>query len=253
MFLYQMPRLYCWFSRKAFLRSSQIWYWPLKRFLERIWTCCFYLLSESQQLPFRKFQVWNHQSSGLRRWFFRYGGLVSRQRQDSWHWPSCRYWARLLLTPGLLVPGFLGIKLDNECRAPWQSLHHYQLPAWRLSRPTLVFWRFWAVSCNMALLLVIIAFPVAFLTFDDIVSGGRRRVFLVLLLLFLAIRLDGLIGIGRSGGLAVGLLCFFGPGFLGARFLGSGFLGLHFWENVVGWAVAFGIMDIRFPIYGVES
>ena len=83
----------------------------------------------------------------------------------------------------------------------------------------------------MSLFLAIIAFLVAFLTLNSIVPSSQRRVFqvlllfLILFLLFLAIRLDGLIGAGRSGGLAVGLLCFLGPGFLGARFLGARFLG----------------------------
>ena len=85
----------------------------------------------------------------------------------------------------------------------------------------------------MALFLAIIALPVAFLTLDGVVPSGRRRVFpvllllLILFLLFLASRLDGFIKAGRSGGLAVGLLCFLGPGFLGAGFFGSGSLGLH--------------------------
>ena len=86
----------------------------------------------------------------------------------------------------------------------------------------------------MALLLTIIALPVAFLILDGVVPGGRRRVFPVLLLLpillllFLTSRLDGLIGAGQSGGLAVGLLYFLRPGFLGAGFLGCGSLGLYF-------------------------
>ena len=86
----------------------------------------------------------------------------------------------------------------------------------------------------MALFLAIVSLPVAFLTLDGVVSNGWKRVFPVLLLLpirlllLLAIRLDGLIGTGRSGGLGIGLLCFFGPRFLGVGFLGSGSLGLHF-------------------------
>ena len=89
-----------------------------------------------------------------------------------------------------------------------------------LPRPTLVFGRFRAVSCNMALFLAIIALPVAFLTLNGVVPGGRRRVFLVLLLLlilfllFLVSSLDGLIGAERSKGLAVGLLYFLGLGSL---------------------------------------
>ena len=86
----------------------------------------------------------------------------------------------------------------------------------------------------MALLLTIIALPVAFLTFNGVFLDGRRRVFPVLLFLpillflFLTSRLDVLIGVGQSGGFVVGLLCFFGPGFLSAGFLGNGSLGLHF-------------------------
>ena len=96
----------------------------------------------------------------------------------------------------------------------------------------------------MTYLLAIIALSVAFLTLNGIVPGGRRRVFpvllllLILFLLFLASRLDGLIGAGRSGGLAVSLLCFFGPGFLGTGFLGNSSLGLHFRRSIVRWAVA---------------
>ena len=85
----------------------------------------------------------------------------------------------------------------------------------------------------MALFFAIIALPVAFLTLNSVVSGGQRRVFPVLLLLsillllFLTSRLDGLIRAGRSGGLAIGLLCFLRPGLIGAGFLGSGSLSLY--------------------------
>ena len=86
----------------------------------------------------------------------------------------------------------------------------------------------------MAFLLAIIILSVTFFTLDSVVPGSQRRIFpvllflLILLLLFLMCRLDGLIGVGRSRGLAIGLLCFLGPGFLSAGFLGSGFLGLYF-------------------------
>ena len=92
----------------------------------------------------------------------------------------------------------------------------------------------------MALFLVIIALLFAFFTLDSIVLGGRRRVFPVLLflpilfLLFLAIRLDRLIGAGRSGGLAIGLLCFLESGFLSTGFLGRDSLGLHLRRSIVG-------------------
>ena len=85
----------------------------------------------------------------------------------------------------------------------------------------------------MALFLAIIVLPIAFLTLNGIVSNSRKRVFPVLLFLpillflFLANRLDGLIRAELRGRLAVGLLCFFGPGFLDAGFLDSSFLGLH--------------------------
>ena len=72
-------------------------------------------------------------------------------------------------------------------------------------------------------------------------SQGRRRVFPVLLLLsilllfFLTSKLNGLIGVKRSGGFAIGLLWFLEPGFFSAGFLGSDFLGLHLRKSIVGW------------------
>ena len=128
-----------------------------------------------------------------------------------------------------------------------------------IPRPTLVFWRFRAVSRNMALLLAIIILSVTFLTLDGVIPGGRKRVFPVqlllpiLLLFFLTSRFDRLIGTGRRGGLTVGLLCFLGPGFLGAGFFGSGFLRLHLRGNIMGWAVAFRATGIRVPDHGARS
>ena len=148
---------------------------------------------------------------------------------------------------------------DNGCRALWQPLYHHQLLAQRLPRPTLVFWRFWAVSRNIALLLAIIALPVVFLTLDGVVPGGRRRVFPVLLLLpilfllFLASRLDGLIGVGQSGSLAVSLLCYLGLRFLGAGFFGSDSLGLHLQKSIVRWAMASRTTGIWVPDHDARS
>ena len=111
----------------------------------------------------------------------------------------------------------------------------------------------------MVFFLTIIALSVAFLTLDGIVSGGRRRVFPILLLLpillffFLASRLDGLIGAGRSGGLAVGLLYFLGSGFLRAEFFRSSSLGLHFQGSIVGWSMASRATGIRVPDHSAGS
>ena len=58
-------------SRKASLGSLQIWCWLLRMFPERIWACRFYLLPGSQQSPSQTFLGRSHQSSGLRRLFFK--------------------------------------------------------------------------------------------------------------------------------------------------------------------------------------
>ena len=111
----------------------------------------------------------------------------------------------------------------------------------------------------MTIFQIIIALAITFLTLDSIVLGSRKRVFPVLLylpilfLLFLAIRLDGLIRVRQSGGFAICLFCFLRPELFGAEFLGSGSLSLHIHRSAMGQAVALGVMGIRVPNHDAGS
>ena len=176
------------------------------------------------------------------------------RRWDSWHWPCCRYQARLLP-----ASNFLGIKPGNGFRVPFraQPPHlYYQSPARSLPRPTLVFWRFGALICIVVFFMTVEASGLDFLFWGlDIDSNGRGLLSSVLLplvpeslLLFLLVSLLSQLRhiVTWRGWIRILGFWFFGAGWV----LVAGALGLHLRKSIVGRAVAPGATGIRFSDHG---
>ena len=129
--------------------------------------------------------------------------------------------------------------MDNKYTALWQFSYHYQLPAYRLLRPILVFWRFRTVFRKIAFLMTIIALFVTsivllLLTLNNIVCYGRNKVFWVLLLLkilFFLILTGGFFGLLMWG--KAGIFSLTGFEFLGLNSSDLDFLAIESWVCIL--------------------
>ena len=152
------------------------------------------------------------------------------------------------------LPVFSGIGSGTGCRAHWQSSHHYQSPAQRLPKPTLIFW----LDAVTGIVAFLIAVEIRNLTgvtlllflsgVDSVVASSRGflwfpSVFLSAFKPFLLVLL-----FSRLRWVVTWRNWFW---ILDFKFLrvgkifGNCSLGLHLWSGVVRWAMTLGATDIQ--------